>query len=177
MKSSSRSAISNVSAPCLVCAIYCRRSAAQIGHSEDDWQEARVSLVICARNFRPTRHLGRTGDASDGTAHAEAEVVLGRWNRRLASDMLWSPTIRAALLAETLWLDVFCPGCGTSQAVDLPTIDRHRRHSFRSPTLGYAAVGLVAKWLKLNMRLSRGIGSANRKPCPNLMPRERTRLR
>jgi len=24
--------------------------------------------------------------------------------------MLWSPTIRAALLAGTPWLDVFCPG-------------------------------------------------------------------
>jgi hypothetical protein len=29
--------------------------------------------------------------------------------------MLWSPAIRAALLAETPWLDVFCPGCGTSR--------------------------------------------------------------
>ena len=24
--------------------------------------------------------------------------------------MLWSPTIRAALLAGTPWLDIFCPG-------------------------------------------------------------------
>jgi PAS domain S-box-containing protein len=41
----------------------------------------------------------------------------------------------------------------------------------------YAAVGLAAKWVTLNIRRSRGTGSANRKPCPNLMPRERTRLR
>jgi hypothetical protein len=39
--------------------------------------------------------------------------------------MLWSPTIRAALIAETPWLDVFCPGCGTSRAIDLRTVDRH----------------------------------------------------
>jgi hypothetical protein len=29
--------------------------------------------------------------------------------------MPWSPTIRAALLAGTPWLDVFCPGCGHQQ--------------------------------------------------------------
>jgi hypothetical protein len=34
-------------------------------------------------------------------ARAEAEAVVDRWNRRLATgrDMLWSPTIRAALIA------------------------------------------------------------------------------
>jgi hypothetical protein len=52
---------------------------------------------------------------------AEAKTVIQRWNDQLAlgRDMLWSPTIRAALLAGTPWLDVFCPGCGTSKAVDL----------------------------------------------------------
>jgi hypothetical protein len=29
--------------------------------------------------------------------------------------MLWSPTIRAAMLADTPWLDVFCPGCNTTE--------------------------------------------------------------
>jgi hypothetical protein len=40
---------------------------------------------------------------ADRAAHAEAEAVVDRWNRRLATgrDMLWSPTIRAALLAGT----------------------------------------------------------------------------
>jgi hypothetical protein len=32
-----------------------------------------------------------------------------------AATWLWSPTIRAALIAGTPWLDVFCPGCGTSR--------------------------------------------------------------
>jgi hypothetical protein len=41
----------------------------------------------------------------------------------------------------------------------------------------YAAVGLAPRCATLNMRRSRGTGSANRNPCPYLMPRERTRLR
>ena len=51
----------------------------------------------------------------------------------LCWDMLWSPTIRAALLAGTPWLDVFCPGCKTSRAIDLRTLDRH--------PLGHAGAG------------------------------------
>jgi hypothetical protein len=45
---------------------------------------------------------------ADRAARAEAELVADRWNRRLTTgrDMLWSPTIRAALLAGTPWLDV-----------------------------------------------------------------------
>jgi hypothetical protein len=62
-----------------------------------------------------------------GPRGAEAETVVQRWNDQLAlgRDMLWSPTIRAALLASAPWLDVFCPGCGTSSAIDLRTLDRH----------------------------------------------------
>jgi hypothetical protein len=58
---------------------------------------------------------------ADRAARLEAELVIDRWNRRLATgrDMLWSPTIRAALIAGTPWLDVFCPGRGTSRAIDL----------------------------------------------------------
>jgi hypothetical protein len=49
---------------------------------------------------------------ADRAARLEAEFVVDRWNRRLATgrDMLWSPTIRAALIAGTPWLDVLCPG-------------------------------------------------------------------
>jgi hypothetical protein len=51
----------------------------------------------------------RWGPDMKAEARAEAESVVGRWNRRLANgrDMLWSSTIRAALLAGTPWLDVF----------------------------------------------------------------------
>jgi hypothetical protein len=46
---------------------------------------------------------------ADRAARLEAELVVDRWNRRLATgrDMLWSPTVRAAQLAGTPWLDVF----------------------------------------------------------------------
>jgi hypothetical protein len=91
---------------------------------------------------------------ADKAARLEAELVIDRWNRRLASgrDMLWSPTIRAALVAGTPWLDVFCPGCGTSRAIDLRTVDRHP----------LASVGT----LMLGLRCSRCPGSA---PMPKLL--------
>jgi hypothetical protein len=48
--------------------------------------------------------------------------VIQRWNDQLSRgrDMLWSPTIRAALIAGTPWLDVFCPGCGKGRAIEGP---------------------------------------------------------
>jgi hypothetical protein len=63
---------------------------------------------------------------ADRAARAEAEAVIQRWNDQLSRgrDMLWSPTIRAALIAGTPWLDVFCPGCGTSRAIDRPLESR-----------------------------------------------------
>jgi hypothetical protein len=44
-------------------------------------------------------------------AAACAEAIIGCWNEQLARsrDMLWSPTIRAAPIAGTPWLDVFYP--------------------------------------------------------------------
>jgi hypothetical protein len=80
---------------------------------------------------------------ADRAAREEAVAVVDRWNRRLATgrDMLWAPTIRAALLAETPWLDVFCPGCGSSRAIDLRTIDRHPLAS-----VGTLVLGLQCSW-------------------------------
>jgi hypothetical protein len=70
---------------------------------------------------------GAKRTTGDRAARADAKTVVDRWNEQLAAgrDMLWSPTIRAAMLAGTPWLDVFCPGCGTSKAIDLRIIDRH----------------------------------------------------
>jgi hypothetical protein len=47
---------------------------------------------------------------ADAAARAEAKGVIDRWNEQRAAsrDMLWSPTIRAALIAGTPWPDVFC---------------------------------------------------------------------
>jgi hypothetical protein len=76
---------------------------------------------------------------ADRAARLEAELVVDRWNRRLATghDMLWSPAIRAGLLAGTPWLEIFCPGCGTSRAIDLRTLGsspaRLRRYAGARP--------------------------------------------
>jgi hypothetical protein len=48
---------------------------------------------------------------------------------------------RAALVADTPWLDVFCPGCGTSRAIDLRTVDRHPLAS-----VGTLVLGLRCSW-------------------------------
>jgi hypothetical protein len=71
--------------------------------------------------------IGAKRQIADAAARAEAKAVIERWNEQLGTsrDMLWSPTIRAALIAGTPWLDVFCPGCGTSRAIDLRKVDRH----------------------------------------------------
>ena len=47
------------------------------------------------------------------------------------------PTIRAALIAGT-WLGVHCPGCNTSRAIDLRTLDRHPLASVGTLVLGLA---------------------------------------
>jgi hypothetical protein len=88
-------------------------------------------------------NAGVIRNAADKAARAEAEAVIQRWNDQLAlgRDMLWSPTIRAALLAGTPWLDVFCPGCGTSRAIDLRTVDRHPLAS-----IGTLVLGLRCSW-------------------------------
>jgi hypothetical protein len=80
-------------------------------------------------------------NAADRAARAEA--VIQRWNDHLAlsRDMLWSPTIRAALLAGAPWLDVFCPGCGTSRAIDFRKVDRHP-HAF----VATLVLGLRCSW-------------------------------
>jgi hypothetical protein len=84
---------------------------------------------------------GARRNAADRAARAEAEAVIRRWNDQLARgrDMLWS--IQAALLAGTPWLDVFCPGCGTSSAIDPRTLDRHPLALVGTLVLDCAALG------------------------------------
>jgi hypothetical protein len=95
------------------------------------------------RTRRPDIKAGAAKFRADRAAREEAEAVIDRWNRRLATGrgMLWSPTIRAALLAGTPWLEVFCPGCGTSRAIDLRTLDRHPLAS-----VGTLVLGLRCSW-------------------------------
>jgi hypothetical protein len=58
---------------------------------------------------------------------ARAKAVIEGWHEQLSAsrDMLWSPTIRAALIAGTPWLDVFCPNCV------VPRIGAHPPHRAR----------------------------------------------
>jgi hypothetical protein len=65
--------------------------------------------------------------AEEAAARAEAERVVDCWNRhiRMGRDVWWSPTIRCAIVAGMPWLDVYCPGCRTSRAIDIRIIDRH----------------------------------------------------
>jgi hypothetical protein len=95
------------------------------------------------RTRGPDIKAGAAKFRADRAAREEAEAVVDRWNRRLATrrDMLWSPTIKAALLAGTPWLNVFCPGCGTSRAIDLRTVDRHPLAS-----VGTLVLGLRCSW-------------------------------
>jgi hypothetical protein len=80
--------------------------------------------------------------------------------------MLWSPTIRAALIAGTPRLDVFCPGCGTSRAIDLRKVDRHPIASVATLVLG-----LRCSWCR-NRRRCRGSSV-----CTPYRPRQRRRRR
>jgi hypothetical protein len=56
--------------------------------------------------------------------------LVERWNAERSP--LWSPTIRCAVTAGTPWLDVYCPGCRTSRAIDIrtPPPARERRQSY-----------------------------------------------
>jgi hypothetical protein len=97
---------------------------------------------------------------ADAAARAEAKAVIERWNEQLLAsrDMLWSPTIRAALIAGTPWLDVFCPGCGTSRAIDLRTVDRHPLASVATLVLVGCRFSLRSDWRQPAVSYSSYIG-------------------
>src|SRR5262252_2926070 len=82
--------------------------------------------------------------AAERAGHEAAVRVVERWNAALAvgRGALWSPTIRCAVLAGTPWLDVYCPGCRTSRAIDIRTLDRHPLAS-----VGSLVLGLRCSWL------------------------------
>src|SRR5258708_14030415 len=72
--------------------------------------------------------------AADEAARKAARSIVERWNGERS--VLWSPTIRCAITAGTPWLDVHCPGCRTSRAIDIRTLDRHPLASVGSLVLG-----------------------------------------
>jgi hypothetical protein len=71
------------------------------------------------------RHRRRAGAAPDPCSRASAAMLVAPDPRR------WSFSV-----AGTLWMDVHCPGCGTSRAIDIRNIDRHPLASVGSPVLG-----------------------------------------
>lgn len=71
---------------------------------------------------------------ADRAAREAALLIVEWWNAERS--VLWSPTIRCAITAGTPWLDVYCPGCRTSRAMDVRTIDRHPLASVGSLVLG-----------------------------------------
>jgi hypothetical protein len=77
-------------------------------------------------------------EAADRAKRDEAVRVVECWNRAITAgrNIWWSPTIRAAIVAGMPWADVDCPGCRTSRAIDLRTIDRHALASVGSLVLG-----------------------------------------
>jgi hypothetical protein len=72
--------------------------------------------------------------AADEAKRKAALHIVERWNAERSP--LWSPTIRCAVTAGTPWLDVYCPGCRTSRAIDIRTLDRHPLASVGSLVLG-----------------------------------------
>jgi hypothetical protein len=66
--------------------------------------------------------------ATDKQILEDAERLIAAWNERQAKrmPMLFSPTIGAAITARHWYLWVRCPACGTTTAIDLRKIDRHR---------------------------------------------------
>jgi hypothetical protein len=71
---------------------------------------------------------------AERAAQQAALGVVERWNAERSP--LWSPTIRCATVAGTPWLDVYCPGCRTSRAIDIRRVDRHPLASVGSLVIG-----------------------------------------
>jgi hypothetical protein len=97
------------------------------------------------QNTRLDIKAGAAKLKADRAARLEAELVIDRWKRRLATgrDMLWSPTIRAALVAGTPWLDVICPGAAPAGR---STCERSTAHPLASvDTLVLGASGLLCE--------------------------------
>jgi hypothetical protein len=98
-------------------------------------------------------------EAAEDVARKEALQIVERWNHARAAGRgeLWSPTIQAAVLAGMPWLDVYCPGCRTSRALDIRTLDRHPLAS-----VGSLVFGLRCSWCRGSapMPVLRGLHSA-----------------
>src|SRR6266446_2518067 len=95
-------------------------------------------------DLRRERAADEAAKLRDRIARHAALRVIERWNaerRTSRSSPLWSPTIRCAVVAGTPWVDVYCPGCRTSRAIDIRALDRHPLAS-----VGSLAIGFRCSW-------------------------------
>jgi hypothetical protein len=79
--------------------------------------------------FEPADPTSRRALPSSGPTRPRARKARrlstsGIVDWRPERDMLWAPTIRAALVAGMPWLDVFCPVVGRAER-SIGTLDRH----------------------------------------------------
>jgi len=79
---------------------------------------------LCWEAWLPSYRISR---ATDALVLEDAERLIAGWNERQEKrmQMLYSPTIGAAILARYWFLWVRCPACRTINAIDLRTLDRH----------------------------------------------------
>jgi hypothetical protein len=84
----------------------------------------------------------------------DAEHLIATWNSRQEAHMpmLFSPTIGAAIAARHWFLWVRCPGCRTTQAIDLRALDRHRDAAVTTliPFLSCRSCRVAMVWRELN---------------------------
>jgi hypothetical protein len=107
------------------------RVVASVEAGASRYEAAERFEVSGSSAIRWVQRYVRFGSAA---ARAEAERTIEHWNRaiRMDRDVWWSPTI----VAGTPWLDVYCPGCNTSQEIDIRKVDRHPLASVGSLVLG-----------------------------------------
>ena len=99
------------------------------------------------RDRIPRMRARMLAQAVDEAARADAVRIIEDWNRRIIEGRpMWSsPSLRAAMVAGYPWLDVWCPGCRTSRAIDIRAIDRHPEASVAS-----LVFGLTCTWCRRN---------------------------
>jgi hypothetical protein len=85
--------------------------------------------------LRRRRAVEEAVEAAERANQRAALAVVERWNAEPSP--LWSPTIRCAVVAGTPWLDIYCPACQTSRAIDIRTLDRHPLASVGSLVIGF----------------------------------------
>jgi hypothetical protein len=75
-------------------------------------------------DIKRNRAAEQAARAANAVGRKTALRIIERWNAERSP--LWSPTVGCAITAGTPWLDVYCPGCRTSRAIDVRMLD-HRQ--------------------------------------------------